>query len=338
VFVWGPLLPSDVVELNVPTHFGEKFFDLNSHFESKRKMVLLCRHGIKQFENGKIIDGKYHVDAGLTDGNDIRRQKPFLSGVRRIVSSPFLRCRQTAEIISDGKIPIEIDNDLREFIPWYGPSEMGPIVETTTLELLNGAQIAETRRDFRDRVHRVIQKPGYFDDDVLIVSHARVLKKLAKKVFSKSVSFEMGMVVSLLFDPGLDLITKLVLDDDEWDLIGVQEQIFPNLSELPYSEKQQILEKQNFFDPTLKGLLLQEMDPEFPDSFAASTGPIGPSVLPDIVTEPLSSLAPEQIAQIEAFLAENADSNDDDDQDGDSPEDNSVEDGSEASSSASDPK
>jgi broad specificity phosphatase PhoE len=177
------------------------------------------RHGDKLFENGELDINKGHVDAPLTHGNDIKRQKAFMGNVKLIVTSPYLRCRQTAEIISDGEIPIVIDQDLREYVRWSAERAYPPVVEPSTEDLLidqdsedsQHVKIAESKKEFSSRVKRFAAKTWYFQDNVLIVSHAAVLKNLAKIIFGKDISFQMGMFVSILRDPVEDILDSITL-------------------------------------------------------------------------------------------------------------------------------
>ncbi len=162
-------------------------------------MVFLCRHGLKLFENGDLKSNLAHVDAPLADGLDIVRQKKFLTGIRLIVCSPYLRCRQTAEIISDGKIPIIVDSDLREYVRW--DRDFPPMVDESTEYYIPGVELVETKREIVERVKHFCSKKEYFQDDIMVVSHAMILKYIGRRMFGKKISFEMGMFVSIIHHP-----------------------------------------------------------------------------------------------------------------------------------------
>lgn len=138
-------------------------------------MVVFIRHGKKAWKNGE----RASFDPPLLDGNDVRQLvTPGIKRPERIICSPFLRCRQTALILSDllGGLDIEVDSDLREYLGNWPQSQI--LLEPTTQSYILG-QVTESFEVFQERVLRVLKK-SYFYDKVWIVTHGIVIRTLAE--------------------------------------------------------------------------------------------------------------------------------------------------------------
>jgi probable phosphoglycerate mutase len=84
------------------------------------KTFYLVRHGI--YENPlNMLPGRLPVRLSPEGIEQSHRLKEYFAGksVRRIYCSPVLRCRQTAEIMSGGRIPMTTDIRLAETLSAY---------------------------------------------------------------------------------------------------------------------------------------------------------------------------------------------------------------------------
>lgn len=126
----------------------------------------LIRHGKKAWKNGRPDH-----DPPLINGDDIKKLRNQLTEVPEyIVCSPFLRCRQTAEILSGGNIPIIIDSNLREYLGnWKFVS-----INFETLKNIQGP-IIETYAQFENRV-----KNCKYSGNIWIVSHGLTIREICK--------------------------------------------------------------------------------------------------------------------------------------------------------------
>jgi broad specificity phosphatase PhoE len=141
-------------------------------------MATLIRHGKKAWANGKKgrVNGSA-FDPPLLNGTDVANLKVRLTEKPKyIVCSPFLRCQQTAMILSNNEIPVYVDADLREFLGnWPGRTIT---VEETTQKYIS-EPLVETFDVFRTRVLRTVQK-GYYTDNIWIVTHGLVIRTLCE--------------------------------------------------------------------------------------------------------------------------------------------------------------
>jgi len=134
-------------------------------------MPVLIRHGTKQWNNGHPTLNGCPFDPPLITGYslDIPLNRPEM-----VVTSPFLRCRQTAELIANGA-PIYIDSDLREYL---GNWEKVWVLPETQRAI--SWPLIETFPQFNRRVSKIPNK-SYYRDNVWIVTHGLVIKKVTGK-------------------------------------------------------------------------------------------------------------------------------------------------------------
>jgi len=131
-------------------------------------MAVLIRHGKKAWNNG-FSRGKYPFDPPLVRDHEIQ----IPEGIpERIVCSPFLRCRQTAQILSDHTgAPISIDSNLREYLGNWTNVPLQYIDPETSRHIQE--PLIETYEEFRNRVLRARH---YLNQNVWIVTHWIVIR------------------------------------------------------------------------------------------------------------------------------------------------------------------
>lgn len=100
-----------------------------------------------------------------------------------IISSPLDRCRQTAEIISAGKIPINYSNSLlgRDHGEFTGkPKNSINFDEYWNYNKDIKYEKAESVRDLYNRVAKLVEdiKVKYNDKNIIIVTHSGVMRVL----------------------------------------------------------------------------------------------------------------------------------------------------------------
>ena len=155
--------------------------------------MFLVRHGEKVYGNrdrmpkvdcntGAPILKLYQHDSPLTqsaveDILEVREECLEQFAPEYIVCSPFLRCRQTAQILSGGQIPIYIDASLREFLGNADENkiEIDPITQQHTAT--SNLKLKETEDEFIQRCKQ-IPKLDFWKPGVWIVTHGFVIKTL----------------------------------------------------------------------------------------------------------------------------------------------------------------
>ena len=100
-----------------------------------------------------------------------------------IISSPYLRCRQTANIINKKDVPIYIDTRLSEFHSTDRLKTLNKKFDTDTLKY-GPISLAETWEQFTSRVENF--HTDIFDQlvnkKVLVVTHGLVVKHLEETI------------------------------------------------------------------------------------------------------------------------------------------------------------
>jgi probable phosphoglycerate mutase len=166
-----------------------------------RKPFYFIRHGETEWNLKRLIQG--HTDIPLNENgiNQAKNSIPYLKNLKidRLISSPFIRAKHTAEIINQQlKLVIHFEHDLKERN--WGVFE--GIVYNGILSNLKDEdtpQGAETLTEFKNRVVSSINKILKDDLTPLIVAHGGVFVILAT-LFGYS-NLRAGNCVPYLFAP-----------------------------------------------------------------------------------------------------------------------------------------
>jgi broad specificity phosphatase PhoE len=162
--------------------------------------VLWIRHGEKKFRNGKGSPGYYKHDPPLKHNCDpkinIVGHSIFLRyGVPdKIICSPFLRTRETAEKLKDffmsnynKSIEISIDVNIGEFLGWIKPPGLKAHVSDETLKYVKPILGVEKVKDVEERSKVHIQGIDK-SNNVLIVTHGIVIEFIHKHLTGRKLS------------------------------------------------------------------------------------------------------------------------------------------------------
>jgi len=164
-------------------------------------MIPFIRHGEKLWANGrkpKQARGYSHdppIDRKQAGAiHDLADELYQETKPCKIITSPFLRCRQTAEEIQTflrrnyrHKIAIEVDTDLREYLGHWkeGTSglphqiEISKDISPGTLSYLTEVKVIETMIEFKERIGRLPMKE-WAKKPVWVVTHGIVIFFLYK--------------------------------------------------------------------------------------------------------------------------------------------------------------
>lgn len=153
-------------------------------------MVIVIRHSEKAYKNGRGGDGTLALDPPLTHNGVKMAEQKFEALVDRfgppniIISSPFLRARQTAEIARNTifaktgkKVKISYNKYIGEFTGNKKHLNIQDCVESTTWNL--GVLNHENIQMFNKRIERHSQKYSV-DKNVWYVTHGIVVKRMCK--------------------------------------------------------------------------------------------------------------------------------------------------------------
>ena len=161
--------------------------------------IVLLRHGKPEIPEKTCL--------GITDvplseegrtGVYRLREEGLLTGISRIITSPLARCRETAEILSGGIIPVTVEEDLREISmgAWDGLT-FSEIKERFPEEYAaRGEDIAdyevpggESFRACQKRVYQAWQRiRTACDGNLLVVCHAGVIRCLISSIEHRDLS------------------------------------------------------------------------------------------------------------------------------------------------------
>lgn|SRR5574344_89675 len=147
--------------------------------------VYIVRHGETMVNASNKLQGR--INCGLTEEGlkqCIELRKKF-EGIKidLILSSPLDRCKQTAEALSDGKIPIKYTDKLlgRDHGEFTGMHRDAINFEEYWNYYLNKQYIkAESVQDLYNRAKDVLLelKSEYDDKNVIIVTHSGIIRVL----------------------------------------------------------------------------------------------------------------------------------------------------------------
>lgn len=155
--------------------------------------MYIIRHGIKMWNNGK---NKYLSHDPPLDKNyiykiyDIRNKLLNDFEPNCILSSPFLRCRQTAEILSNNNIPIYIDPLLREYLGNWKNIQFNNL-DDITYNYLSNVKIVETFDELKSRVEILKQQLKNINN-VWVVTHGIIINLLTDKKLNEAEYIKYG--------------------------------------------------------------------------------------------------------------------------------------------------
>jgi len=162
--------------------------------------IPFIRHGQKLWNNGRKpnwMKGYSHdPPLNMVCKKDIQTTSLQIVAEHiptEIISSPFLRCRQTAILIHESlngrgiKVPVIVDSDLGEYLGnWkIGTSghsrQIDPIVDISpeTLAYIHEQDRVETMPQFEERMSRILTK-NWAQKSVWVVTHGLVISTLNK--------------------------------------------------------------------------------------------------------------------------------------------------------------
>lgn len=154
---------------------------------------LWLRHGEKKFVNGSGTEGFHNHDPPLKD--DCEQQIIIVGysifirmGVPdRIICSPFLRTRQTAEKIQKffqenykRRVEIEVDNKICEFLGWMKPRGEKAHCSPKTLDYIQPVLGEEKVVDVEVRAKEHLDGILKSKDKLVIVTHGIVVEFINK--------------------------------------------------------------------------------------------------------------------------------------------------------------
>ncbi len=147
--------------------------------------IYVMRHGETEQNVKKVVQGI--TDSELTEDGikQIEKMRGIISEkkITRIISSPLKRAYRTAEIISNGLLPINKDDRLIERD--WGLMEQVPICQVDRIRCWNyylniKENSIEPIQDFMERIREFLWeiKMKYQDENILIVSHSAVSRAI----------------------------------------------------------------------------------------------------------------------------------------------------------------
>jgi broad specificity phosphatase PhoE len=163
--------------------------------------ITWIRHGEKQYKNGKAPEGCHGYDPPLKTSvyNEFERLCNYIKskdGIpKKIITSPFLRTRQTAQSIANEfmettktKIPIFVDNDITEFLGWRDPKGEHADVDSVTRFFIDPILGVEKIDDVKRRVQKHIDSISS-DSDILVITHGIVIQFIYRHFTKTKLSY-----------------------------------------------------------------------------------------------------------------------------------------------------
>lgn len=152
--------------------------------------LFVIRHGQTEQNVKKVVQGV--TDSELTQEGilQIEKLKPLIDEkkIDRIIASPLKRAMRTAEIISDGRLPVNVDDRLQER-NWglYEQIEISKVdrINCWNYYLNTKDNSIEPIQDFMKRIGEVLWelKIKYEDQNILLVTHSAVTRAIYYYVY-----------------------------------------------------------------------------------------------------------------------------------------------------------
>lgn len=148
-------------------------------------ILYVVRHGQTEWNKLHRCQGISDIPLSKEGIEEAKTLKPLIASldIDVVISSPLSRARDTAKIIVDNKLPVNIDDRIIERD--WGMNE-GAVVDTIDqidcwdLILNTGVQNIEKVQDFMKRISEFIEDISvrYKDKKVLVVAHSAVLRAI----------------------------------------------------------------------------------------------------------------------------------------------------------------
>lgn len=147
--------------------------------------LYLVRHGETEKNKYHLVQGQTEADLSQKGIDDAKELIPLINSLDLdvVISSPMRRAKETAEIITEKKYPINLDDRLMERN--WGLCEGISIEEVDTVKCWNvfintNDNFIEPVQDFIKRVSEFIEdiRERYADKKVLVVSHSAVMRAM----------------------------------------------------------------------------------------------------------------------------------------------------------------
>jgi len=152
-------------------------------------MAVLMRHATKKWENNK--KPKYYegfgCDPPIMSEEEVLEALKKLPEIDTLVVSPFLRARQTADVIAQARKITKIiyDPDLREYLG----NQKGKTVrvDNSTFNKCRGEKLLETWDEFSARCSRLKEKKYFFDEKTCVVGHSLTFSLLTRELVGENI-------------------------------------------------------------------------------------------------------------------------------------------------------
>lgn len=153
--------------------------------------IIFMRHSWKEYNNNRAPEGMPEHDPPIILAfQDLIKEKATslfnqYGKPDVIYSSPFLRARQTSQIIKDNledDIEIVIDKDIEEYLGFQHligkPADIDPETQKYTRPLLG----VEHLEKLRSRASRFYNKVKQKNKNILVITHGILISQLAKEL------------------------------------------------------------------------------------------------------------------------------------------------------------
>lgn len=160
------------------------------------RKIYLVRHTTPDFKEGeKLCIGHTDIDIGIKGVEEAKRLREYFRGkdIKKIYTSPLSRCKNTAKIISDDKIPVCEDERLIEI--FMGEWEARPLKDIKK-NLGDEPQFGEKRVDALKRMSLAMEDMmKSTEGDIICVSHAGISCAFIAKSTGRDIKTSRGIKI-----------------------------------------------------------------------------------------------------------------------------------------------
>ncbi|PGM54882.1 histidine phosphatase family protein [Bacillus sp. AFS053548] len=155
--------------------------------------ICLVRHGQTDWNFNNIIQGREDIPLNKIGKQQANDSALFLSDQKwdRVITSPLVRARQTAQAIADFSKIDEIIEDERFLEREFGEASGKPILDVHENIYNNNVEGMETNEELIDRAFSALKDiaQNYEGKRIVIVAHSHTIKAILHAIDPEKVNF-----------------------------------------------------------------------------------------------------------------------------------------------------
>ncbi|MEG0431153.1 MAG: histidine phosphatase family protein [Anaerovoracaceae bacterium] len=156
--------------------------------------LYLVRHGMPDFKDGiKLCIGRTEIDLGETGKEECKKLREFFAkkNISKVYTSPLIRCVNTAKIIADDRLDVEIEPGLMEIFmgEWEGVP-LKDIKKDLESEPVTGEKRINGLMRMERALKAILERSS---GDIICVAHAGINCAFISKIIGEPLEQSRGI-------------------------------------------------------------------------------------------------------------------------------------------------